>query len=321
MPSFAKPSFVYDYDLAAEIAALGAWRKNQPGRAIPAKSAKKLLLATWNIANLGEQARREKDHALIAEIVSWFDLVAVQEVKDSLEGLERVRAALPKSWRAVYSDAAGNDERMAFLYDSRKVKLRELVGEIAVAPADLKNVKLPEATVAKFEGFDRNPYIATFEAGGTVFCLVNVHLYYGDDTAKAALERRALEAYAVARWCEREARSKHAPTPLIAALGDFNLPKVDPADPIFRALTRTGLTVSPHQTQIGTNLVGDKQYDQVAFFPAGAGKRFTGKSGVFDFDGAVFADLWRTRTEAQFRSYARYYLSDHRPLWAEFAVG
>jgi hypothetical protein len=26
-----------------------------------------------------------------------------------------------------------------------------------------------------------------------------------------------------------------------ADLGDFNLPKIDPADPIFKALTRTGL--------------------------------------------------------------------------------
>jgi hypothetical protein len=51
---------------------------------------------------------------------------------------------------------------MTFLYDSEKVKSRELTGEVAVAPSDLKNVTLPETTVAKFEGFDRNPYIASF---------------------------------------------------------------------------------------------------------------------------------------------------------------
>jgi hypothetical protein len=42
-------------------------------------------------------------------------------------------------------------------------------------------------------------------------------------------------------------------------------------------------------------------------------------SGVFDFDGAVFRALWG-ETKAQqskFRSYVRYYLSDHRPLWAQ----
>ena len=95
---------------------------------------------------------------------------------------------------------------------------------------------------------------------------------------------------------------------------------VDPADPIFKALTRTGLQLPDHSTQIGSNLEGDQAYDQVAYFPTGAGARFTGKSGVFDFDGAVFAELWKTKTPVQFRSYIRYFLSDHRPLWAEFTV-
>src|SRR5262249_26145781 len=157
----------------------------------PAKDANRLLLATWNIANLGAQDRGPKDYALLAEVISWFDLVAVQEVKNNRRGLDGLMAELPASWRTVYSDAAGNDERMTFVYDSEKVKPRELTGEVAVAPSDLKNVTLPETTVAKFAGFDRNPYIVSFQAGTMVFCLVNVHLYYGDDTAIEAIERRA----------------------------------------------------------------------------------------------------------------------------------
>jgi hypothetical protein len=39
---------------------------------------------------------------------------------------------------------------------------------------------------------------------------------------------------------------------------------------------------------------------------------------VIDFDGAVFRDLWQARPAKDFRAYVRYYLSDHRPLWAEF---
>lgn len=318
MPSFPKPSFTFNYDADAERAALRHWRDTQPGRAIPAKAANRLLLATWNIANLGAQDRGPKDYALLGEVISWFDLVAVQEVKDDRKGLDGLMAALPAWWYTLYSDAAGNDERMPFLYNSGKVKPRELTGQVAVAPSDLKNVALPETAVAKFEGFDRNPYIASFQAGTMVFCLVNVHLYYGDDTATEALERRALEAFAVAQWCKRESKSKYALTPIIAALGDFNLPKIGPAEPIFKALTKTGLKLPEHSTQIGSNLAGDQHYDQVAFFPTGAGVKFTGKAGVFDFDGGVFAELWTTKTPAQFRSFIRYYLSDHRPLWAEF---
>src|SRR5262249_43506145 len=209
MPSFPKPSFTFNYDVDAERTALRHWRDTEPGRAIPAKAANRLLLATWNIANLGAQDRGAKDYALLAEVISWFDLVAVQEVKNDRKGLDGLVAALPASWRTLYSDAAGNDERMTFLYDSGKVKPRELTGEVAVAPSDLKNVTLPETTVAKFEGFDRNPYIASFQTRTMVFCLVNVHLYYGDDTATEALERRAPGPLAVGPRGQRE--SKEAP--------------------------------------------------------------------------------------------------------------
>lgn len=320
MPPFPKPRFEFNYDVDAEVAALRNWRDNEPGRSIPAKKANRLLLATWNIANLGAQVRRPEDFTLLAEVISWFDLVAIQEVKNDRNGLDQLLAALPASWRTIYSDAAGNDERMTFLFDSDKVRTRELVGEIAIAPSDLKNIKLPDTTVAKFAGFDRNPYIASFQVRDTVFCLVNVHLYYGTASGAADLERRALEAYAVARWCERESKSTKALTPIIAAMGDFNLPKAAPDDPIFKALTKTGLELPKHSTEIGSNLTGDEHYDQVAFFPTGAGECFSGKAGVFDFDGGVFADLWASKTPVQFRSYVRYFLSDHRPLWAEFDV-
>src|SRR5262245_54419140 len=75
MPSFPKPSFTFDYDADAERAALRHWRDNEPGRAIPAKDADRLLLATWNIANLGAQDRGPNDYALLSEVISWFDLV------------------------------------------------------------------------------------------------------------------------------------------------------------------------------------------------------------------------------------------------------
>jgi hypothetical protein len=61
-------------------------------------------------------------------------------------------------------------------------------------------------------------------------------------------------------------------------------------------------------------------YDQVAFFPGETGEEFV-TSGVFDFDGAVFADLWRQQSKADFKAYVRYHLSDHRPLWAQFPTG
>lgn len=100
------------------------------------------------------------------------------------------------------------------------------------------------------------------------------------------------------------------------ALGDFNMPKRAPTDPIFKALTSKGLELPAHTSEVDSNLASDKHYDQIAFFP-GETKNAFKQMGVFDFDMAVFRTLWDdpARTEAQFRTYVRYYLSDHRPLW------
>jgi len=121
MVEFAKPDFSYNYQVAAQINALRDYEQTEEGRAIPDKAPGRLLVATWNIANLGAQGRRDNDHRLIAELISWFDLVAIQEVNDNLAGLRAVQAQIQGSWRTVSSDKAGNDERSAFLNDSSRV--------------------------------------------------------------------------------------------------------------------------------------------------------------------------------------------------------
>ena len=56
------------------------------------------------------------------------------------------------------------------------------------------------------------------------------------------------------------------------------------------------------------------------FFPDKPKNEYTGNHGIFDFDGAIFNKLWTSKTPAQFRSFLRYYISDHRPMWAEFKI-
>jgi hypothetical protein len=46
-PRVPKPSFTYNYSLAAQLNAIRDWRDFEPGRRIPAKTADHLLLATW----------------------------------------------------------------------------------------------------------------------------------------------------------------------------------------------------------------------------------------------------------------------------------
>jgi hypothetical protein len=40
----------------------------------------------------------------------------------------------------------------------------------------------------------------------------------------------------------------------------------------------------------------------------------------FDFDNAVFRGLWNPADPNPFLVYTRYYISDHRPVWAEFSI-
>jgi endonuclease/exonuclease/phosphatase family metal-dependent hydrolase len=316
MPVFPKPKFVFDYDVEQEISRL---RKHKQVRAIPRKQKDKLLVATWNVANLGAQQRRNPDRYVIAEIMSWFDLIAVQECRENFADLFAIQNELPKSYRVVMSDVAGNDERMAFLYDSRKLTVLEEIGEIAFPPSRYKSVKLPGID-RQFDGFDRTPYLAAFSANGTSLMFVNVHLYYGDDSPDS-MARRSLETFAVAKWADLRNKSQYSFTRELVVLGDFNMPKSRPGDPIFKALTGLGLELPEHSTQIASNITADANYDQIAFLPETTRNCFTGLKGVFDYDTVIFPDLWQDGANMKnFRAYLRYYISDHRPMWVQLST-
>jgi hypothetical protein len=81
VPPFPKPGFSYDDEVDVQLAALREYEQPRPGRAVLPKAADRVLLATWNLANLGVEQRRDKDDQLIAKLVGWFDLVALREVR------------------------------------------------------------------------------------------------------------------------------------------------------------------------------------------------------------------------------------------------
>ncbi|MBD0364600.1 MAG: endonuclease/exonuclease/phosphatase family protein [Flavisolibacter sp.] len=317
MPSFPKPDFPYTVNVSKEIKALRTYRDTKPGRQIPKSTTNNLLVATWNVANLGAQDRQDEHFKLIAEIISWFDLVAVQETKENYEHLLAIKEKLSSSYKYIFSDESGNNERMAFLYKGSKISLMEEVAELAVPPSEFNDIKLPGITET-FSGFDRSPYMASFKVKQTSLCLLNVHLYYGSESEKASINRRSLEAYCVGRWADLRSKSKFSYTGNVLALGDFNLHKRDTDDPVYQALVRRGLQLPEHTSKIFSNLNDDKAYDQIAFLP-GLKSRIL-SDGIFDFDGAIFSDLFQDKTPTQFRSYLRYYISDHRPMWMELDI-
>lgn len=101
---------------------------------------RRVRIATWNIRELATRNKygRRLDDAYwyIAEILSRFDLVAIQEVRGDLAALQRVMEHLGDAWDFLATDVTeggpGNGERMVFLYDTRKVTFRGIAGELTL---------------------------------------------------------------------------------------------------------------------------------------------------------------------------------------------
>jgi endonuclease/exonuclease/phosphatase family metal-dependent hydrolase len=321
MMPFAAPKFTISFDVDAEIKALDQLKQT---RKIPAKSASKLLVATWNLANFGLQKRKEDHFRLIAYTLQYFDVVALQEIADDITHLEQLLALMGPSYDCIYSDIGGNVERAAYIYDTKKVSQKGLIAELVIKTSRTKEVEVTvgdHTETESFQDFNRNPYMVNFVAKNFNFTLVNVHLYWSSEFIRAA------EVKALGAWAKGRARLKESQPPSndIILLGDFNMPSFDADDPIYAPIKRYGFKAPLHETHNaeGSNLAGDKYYDQVFFLPKHTEQDFSKKIGVFDFDNALFANFWGQarddkKKRQQFHQYIRYYLSDHRPLWCQF---
>jgi exonuclease III len=319
MPSFPKPKFSYTVNLSKEIKALRKYRDSRDDLKIPRSKSTNLRVATWNVANLGAQEREEAHLKIIAEILSWFDIISVQEVKENSDQFRAIVGFMGKSYAFIFSDEGGNNERIAFIYKSRKIKLLQEVAELGIPPSEFRNIKITGVRET-FQGFDRSPYMASFRSGTFEFTLLGVHLYFGDDTEEKSINRRCLEAYCVGRWADLRGRSKYSFNSIknVFALGDFNLPMIDENDKIYKALVSRGLQLPDHTSKIYSNISNDKMYDQIGFLPDAKTRIIS--QGVFPFDNAVFADIYQNKTKAEFKGYIKYFISDHRPMWMELNI-
>ncbi len=150
----------------------------------PRKTDQNLLVASWNIKEFGHTKQRLPEaYFYIAEILEKFDLIAVQEVKSTLKGLGIIMRLLGDDWRYLITDITdgndGNKERSAYIYNTKRVSLSGLAGELTLwkeltKDSDLKQLK-------------RTPYMTGFKAGWKQFTMVNLHLHPGDDADDLAL--------------------------------------------------------------------------------------------------------------------------------------
>lgn len=309
-----------------EMRSLSALLDAQLPRKRPLQS--NLLLATWNLKDFGDLSERwlagpddspKRDwRALwaIAEIVSRFDVVALQEVGGNLRALRTLMKTLGPNWHFVMTDvtrgAAGGGERMAFVYDGARVQLSGLAGELVVPPEWLAEIG-PNALSRQFA---RTPYAVSFRAGETTVILAALHVLYGNSAAERVPELKAIARW-MADWAQQSQRWHHN----LIVMGDFNIDRH--GDALWQAFTSTGLTVPAALHAVPRSIFADaarptlsKFYDQIAWFEDGAARRLTLQplqAGAIDFVPHLYRDIDMPKSQMQYR------LSDHYPLWVALA--
>ncbi|MGD8202179.1 endonuclease/exonuclease/phosphatase family protein [Ornithinimicrobium sp. W1679] len=107
-------------------------------RVVPTKTGDNLLIGTWNIRALSgythrwtarsEDSPKRDWHAMacIAQVLSRFDVTAIQETRRDTSALFAILSLLGPHYRVIASDVteggSGNGERLAYVYDTTRVQ-------------------------------------------------------------------------------------------------------------------------------------------------------------------------------------------------------
>ena len=308
---------------------------------VPNRTVKNtLLLATWNIREFGKHmtgrfARLNESYFYIAEILSAFDLIALQEVDRDLTALQKVMSILGPSWAYFAGDTAtgavGVRRRLVFLYDTRKVEFMNMAGQVV-----LDEKRLIEG---KYQ-FARPPYLVTFRSGWFEFDLCAVNIYYGMSRGEK-LRRRIGEIDTIGKLMKRRVMTEDKN---VILLGDFNIES--PQHETMKALTKHGFHI-PKELIVPSNIKETRYYSQIAFMVRKHELQLgssTPPAGVFRYYDSVYRneDLdiyykladdkehWdfkqgrKLSKEERRRAYEVFWrshqMSDHYPLWVELKI-
>lgn len=229
------------------------------------KSSETVLLATWNIRNFddnrfGHGPRLPESFFYIAEILSAFDIVAVQEIGDDLGPLERLLDMLGPDHDFIVTDVTlgpgGNRERLGFIYDRNKVSFTGTAGELVLPFKD----QISDGT--RERQFARTPFACTFRSGWFKFNFATVHIYFGKASRTSAeYARRVAEIDKVAQFTAKRARKDKEQAHIL--VGDFNIEDFE--GETFDALDKHGFKV--FRNKLGSNLDQNSFYDQISFMP------------------------------------------------------
>ena len=306
------------------------------------KADQNLIIASWNIKEFGHTTQRlPETYFYIAEILSSFDLIAIQEVKSTLHDLNILVQLLGRDWGYIINDMTegkdGNFERSAYLFNRKRVDFAGLAGEIV-----LWDKLVEDSGATHVKQLKRTPYITGFTSGWKTFAIINVHLHPDkkDEDIKIRSEEIRLLLSAVA-----EKTSKgHFWNENIILAGDFNLYRgADKDDPNIELINSMGYREVEGLKDKDTNVSGSEVFDHMfltsnKYFTLAKDENGVDIGDVFN----PFEFVFKDEQEAQYRNYMKedytgkkdtsksgffpkYFkhpwrknqLSDHFPIWFE----
>lgn len=310
---------------------------------IPNKTVdKNLLLASWNIKNFGKLLNRTSESLYyIAEIISAFDIVGIQEINSNITQFNKLLQILGSHWKYTLSDVtegdSGNDERFGFIYDSRRVTHSGLAGELVIPPEIANNNPI-------IKQLKRTPTFTGFESGWRKFSVVSVHLHPGDGSTNKNLRKE--EVKLLLNLLEGKQKSTSYENQNLIILGDTNLYEDD--DDIVDLFTSKGFFESNGLKGKFTNTSLNQIYDRIflnvhKYFKIGTDANGNEKGGVFNLFDYVYKNTdvnienyhalmlahkgnpATLTSNAAFKSYFNSYwkrnqISDHLPVWLEIEV-
>ena len=267
----------------------------------------------WEATSNDSPKRDLQSLLCIIEIIKSFDIIAVQEVKDNIKCLRDTLRMLGEDWSFIMTDVTkgdpGNDERLAFIFNTKRVKLSGLACEIVVPDEQLKkNVSID----ALDRQFARTPYGVGFRAKDKTFVLLTMHVLYGDNE-----KDRVPELEAIADWMYDWAKKLNKWNQSLFILGDFNIERKK--DLAYKAFVSKNLFIPEDLRDLKSTIFKEiKLYDQIGWYKNSRNDSqislnyITG--GKFNFTPHVLKTRNLPMNQLSWR------ISDHLPLWAEFEV-
>jgi endonuclease/exonuclease/phosphatase family metal-dependent hydrolase len=296
-----------------------------------------ILLASWNIKEFGHlNERLAESYYYIAELISAFDVIAIQEIKSSLFDLDIVMTLLGKDFSYIITDItegkSGNKERFGYIFDTRRVRHSGLSGELVIPPEMSENNKY-------FKQLKRTPSITGFESGWKKFSVVGLHLQPGnkkDDKAK-----RKEELSSLLNLLQHKIDYNRLWNENLIVLGDTNIynnnEEIEELVRSYGFIESRGLKGKP------TNTSKTESYDRIflkvdKYFKFYKDNNDIESGGVFDIFDYVFSDAKSVQYQELMKlhkndptdliddeSFSKYYhrywkrnqISDHLPVWIE----